>query len=268
MKAIVAVDRLWGIGKDGKLLFRIKEDMEFFKKMTTGKVVVMGKKTFDSLPNGEPLKDRINLVITSNKSYKSHDNVIFGNIDEINEEIKKYNTDDVFIIGGESIYKQFIHECDTVYVTHNYSVYDADTYMPNLAFEGFECSDNCIIDISTTDDYAFIKVWVKSKEIPPYKSVLWIKNPSNGVSSLFNNPEGWHSIAGSNPCTFTNTLNDNFKLLFSDVSKPDTVTKIHDYYKAEIIRAGNGYIIRVASFGKNADEAMQNLKIDITNILK
>lgn len=89
MKAIVAIDKLWGIGNNGDLLFRIKEDIKFFKEVTTGKVVVMGRKTLDSLPNGEPLKDRINLIITSDISYESHDNIVFGNIDDINEEIKK-----------------------------------------------------------------------------------------------------------------------------------------------------------------------------------
>ena len=85
MIAIAAIDNDWGIGKDGELLFHIKEDMRFFKRMTIGKVVVMGRKTFETLPNGKPLEDRLNLVITSNPK-ESYDNVIFGTKEEIMEE--------------------------------------------------------------------------------------------------------------------------------------------------------------------------------------
>lgn len=135
MRAIVAIDNNWGIGKDGDLLFRIKEDMKFFREMTIGKVVVMGRKTFDSLPNGQPLKNRINLVITS-EPRESNDNVVFGTMDQIQKEINKYDTNDIFIIGGASIYKQFIYLCSIVYVTHYDKVCEADTYMPNLELQG------------------------------------------------------------------------------------------------------------------------------------
>lgn len=141
MKGIVAVDKHWGIGKDNKLLYRAKEDMKLFKGYTLNKVVVMGRKTFDSLPNREPLKDRMNIVI-SNRMNIDSDNLFIGNLEEVNAKIKEYDTDKVFIIGGASIYKEFMNRIDTFYVSHiDISHLEtgkiADTYMPNLIFENF-----------------------------------------------------------------------------------------------------------------------------------
>lgn len=208
MKAIVAIDKLWGIGNNGDLLFRIKEDIKFFKEVTTGKVVVMGRKTLDSLPNGEPLKDRINLIITSDISYESHDNIVFGNIDDINEEIKKYDTNDIFIIGGESIYKQFIHRCDTVYVTHNSAVYETDTYMPNLAFEGFVCKQIIDRGISDNNDYWIMEEWVTS-ECEPYRSVLWFNDSVNDTIFLYADKlNNWRSQYSNKLYAFSNAFRE------------------------------------------------------------
>ena len=160
MKAIVAVDKNWGIGKDNKLLFHIKEDMKFFKETTINKVVVMGRKTFLSLPNGEPLKDRVNLVITNKAKDLRYGKVVFGNMEEIFEELKKYDTNDVFVIGGGSIYKQLIEYCDTIYVTRVDEAYDADTFMPDLTEEGFMFEE--IIKNGKTEDgkYWSIEKWI------------------------------------------------------------------------------------------------------------
>ena len=160
MKAIVAVDKNWGIGKDNKLLFHIKEDMKFFKETTINKVVVMGRRTFLSLPNGEPLKDRMNLVITNKAKDLRYGNVVFGNMEEIFEELKKYDTNDVFVIGGGSIYKQLIEYCDTIYVTRVDEAYDADTFMPDLTEEGFMFEE--VLDYGKTQDgkYWSIEKWI------------------------------------------------------------------------------------------------------------
>lgn len=146
MKGIVAVDRHWGIGKDGALLYKSKNDMELFKRYTENKVVVMGRKTFDSLPNGEPLKNRMNIVISNTMSLDK-DNLFIGNIDSVNDKLKEYNTDNIIIIGGSSIYKKFMNRIDTFYVTHiEASRLDTgiipDTFMPNLIFENF-LPDRC-----------------------------------------------------------------------------------------------------------------------------
>ena len=94
MNLIVAADKNWGIGKDNKLLVSIPSDMKFFRQETMGKVVVMGRKTLESFPNGLPLKNRTNVVLTSDKNYQVKDAVIVHSIDEVLEELKKYDDDE------------------------------------------------------------------------------------------------------------------------------------------------------------------------------
>ena len=89
MNLIAAVDKNWAIGLNNKLLVSIPEDMKFFRKTTTGKVVVMGRKTLESFPNGLPLKNRVNIVLTSDKNYKVKDAIIVHSMDELLEELKK-----------------------------------------------------------------------------------------------------------------------------------------------------------------------------------
>ena len=132
MKAIVAVDKNWGIGLKGKLLVSIPADMKVFRSTTLGKVVVMGRKTLESFPNKAPLKDRVNIVLTKNTSFQKNGVIVVHSIDELKDELKKYNSDDVYVIGGETIYKQLIDECDTAYVTKIDYAYEADAYFPNL----------------------------------------------------------------------------------------------------------------------------------------
>ncbi len=108
MNLIVAADANWGIGKENKLLVSIPADMKFFRTTTTGKVVVMGRKTLESFPGGLPLKNRVNIVITRDKNYKAKDAVIVHSIEEALEEVKKYQSEDVYVIGGDSIYRQML----------------------------------------------------------------------------------------------------------------------------------------------------------------
>ena len=117
MKAILSADKNWGIGYQNRLLVSIPSDMKFFRQTTTGKVVVMGRKTLESFPNGMPLKNRTNIVLTGNKGYHVKDAVIVHSKEELLEELKKYDTDDVYVIGGESIYRMLLPYCSTVYVT-------------------------------------------------------------------------------------------------------------------------------------------------------
>lgn len=132
MNMIAAVDSNWAIGHKGKLLVSIPEDMQFFRRETTGKVVVMGRKTLESFPNGLPLKNRVNVVITKDKEYNVKDAIICHSIEEALEVLKQYNDEDIYVIGGESVYRQFLPYCSVAHVTKiNYS-YDADTYFPNL----------------------------------------------------------------------------------------------------------------------------------------
>lgn len=132
MNLIAAVDENWAIGKNNQLLVRIPADQKFFREMTTGRVVVMGRKTLESFPNGQPLKNRTNIVLTHNKDYAVRDAVVVHSMDELHEELKKYDSDDVFVIGGEKIYEQLLDECDVAHITKIDFAYDADAYFPNL----------------------------------------------------------------------------------------------------------------------------------------
>ena len=132
MNIIVAVDKNWAIGKDNKLLVSIPADMKMFRQETTGKVVVMGRKTLESFPNGMPLKNRTNIVLTGNKDYKVKDAIVVNTLEELLAEIKKYPSDQVYCIGGDSVYKQLLPYCDTTHVTKIDFAYQADSYFPNL----------------------------------------------------------------------------------------------------------------------------------------
>lgn len=132
MNVIVAVDKNWGIGYQNKLLVSIPEDMKFFRSETGGKVVVMGRKTLESFPNGLPLKNRTNIVLTKNPNYKVKDAVVLHSVEDVLEELKKYPTEDVYVIGGDSVYREFLPYCDVAHVTRIDHAYEADTFFPNI----------------------------------------------------------------------------------------------------------------------------------------
>ena len=132
MNLIVAVDKNWGIGKNNDLLVRIPADQKFFRETTIGKVVVMGRKTLESFPNGTPLKNRTNIVLTHDKNYDGKGAIVVNSLDQLHEEIKKYPSEDIFIIGGQKIYEQLVDECNVAHITKIEYEYDADAYFPNL----------------------------------------------------------------------------------------------------------------------------------------
>ena len=132
MNLIVAVDNNWAIGYQGKLLNSIPEDMKFFRETTTGKVVIMGRKTLESFPNGLPLKKRVNIVITKDPTFTVKDAIIVHSIEEALEEAKHYNDEDIYVIGGDSIYRQMLPYCNVAHVTKMDYAYQADTWFPNL----------------------------------------------------------------------------------------------------------------------------------------
>ena len=132
MNLIVAVDKNWAIGNQNKLLVSIPADMKFFRETTTGKVVVMGRKTLESFPQKQPLKNRINIVLTKDKDYKVNGAVVVHTLEELLDELKKYNEEDIYIIGGESIYRQMLPYCKLAHITKIDHAYEADTYFPDL----------------------------------------------------------------------------------------------------------------------------------------
>ncbi len=132
MKLIAAVDKNWAIGKDNQLLIHIPDDMKRFRAYTTGNTVVMGRKTLESFPGKKPLKDRENIVLTKNPNYQVKDATICQTMDELTAILEKRDSDSVYVIGGESIYKQMLSLCDTAIITKIDFAYAADAYFPNL----------------------------------------------------------------------------------------------------------------------------------------
>lgn len=132
MNIIVAVDKNWAIGLQNRLLVSIPEDMKFFRRETGGKVVVMGRKTLESFPGGMPLKGRTNIVLSKNPDFRVRGAAVVRSVEEVLEELKQYPSEDVYIIGGDSIYRQFLPYCDVAHVTRIDHAYEADAWFPNL----------------------------------------------------------------------------------------------------------------------------------------
>lgn len=126
-----------GIGLNGKLLFSLKEDMKRFKNLTEGKICIQGRKTYESIIelNGNPLSNRTNIVLTKDKTYKALPGTfVYHSIDEVLKLIngQANHGDEVMIIGGSEIYKQFLNHADNVYLTMFHDVSEADSYFPSL----------------------------------------------------------------------------------------------------------------------------------------
>ena len=161
MKAIVATEKNWGIGKDGNLLIHLPGDLKFFKEETMGKVLIMGRKTLESLPGGRPLEGRTTIVLTRDENYrpaymdkldaegqitlKSGKKVtpgrmiLAGNYDELMTKLLVMEAmdgidieEDVMVAGGESIYDMFAPYCNEFIVTRIDKEIEADRFFPNL----------------------------------------------------------------------------------------------------------------------------------------
>ena len=141
MKLIVNVSKNWAIGKNNALLFHISQDMRFFKEHTIGNTIIMGRKTLESLPCARPLPGRNNIVLTRNKDYHPEGVTVYTSIDEFIENTP--DRDNVYVIGGESLYRDLLPYCDTAYVTKvEENADDADAFMVNLDDDpGWKVSD-------------------------------------------------------------------------------------------------------------------------------
>lgn len=158
MNAIVAVDKNWAIGNKGNLLVSIPNDQKMFRQTTTGKVVVLGRKTMDTFPGKQPLKNRTNIILTRDNSYVQKDAVVVHSVEELLTELKKYASEDVYIIGGDSVYKQMLPYCDTVHVTKIDHTFEADSYFPNLdKMEDWEIAESSEEQTYFDLEYEFIK---------------------------------------------------------------------------------------------------------------
>ena len=128
---IVAADKNWAIGNEGKLLTSIPDDLRFFRQTTRDKVVIMGRKTVESLPGGRPFPSRTTVLVTRDPEYKMNDAVVVHSVEDALKEAKKYKTD-IYVAGGGEIYEQMLDLCDEALVTYIDYSYQADTWFPNL----------------------------------------------------------------------------------------------------------------------------------------
>ncbi len=159
MIAIAAVDKNWAIGKDGKLLFHIKEDMKQFREHTEGNIIVMGRKTLETFPGGRPLDGRENIILSANPAYSVKGAVVVHSHDELFEYIQslreKGDDREVFVVGGERVYADLIDQCDIAIITKIDFAADADAYFPDLdSREGWvlkgESDENTSFDLAYT----------------------------------------------------------------------------------------------------------------------
>ena len=141
MNLIVAADSRWGIGKNGGLLADLPTDMKYFREHTGNRVVVMGRRTLESLPGKKGLPKRVNFVLTSNADFEAERCTVVHSEDELWEALSKYEPDEVFLIGGATLYNRFYKYCDKLYVTK----IDADL-----------CADTFIVDFDKDPDFEII----------------------------------------------------------------------------------------------------------------
>jgi dihydrofolate reductase len=141
MNAIVTADLNWGIGKDGGLLVSLPDDLKYFREKTMDSIVVMGRKTFESLPGAKPLDGRINCVLTGDADFakgKPYEGeiIVETDFDKMLERLDDLTVEndamDIYFIGGQSIYEQALEYLDTIYVTWIDEKYEADTFFPDL----------------------------------------------------------------------------------------------------------------------------------------
>lgn len=132
MNLIAAVDKNWGIGYKGKLLVRIPSDQQWFQKATKGRVIVLGRKTLETFPNGLPLPARRNIILSRNPGFQVKGAEVTHSVEETLRLLKQYKSEDIYIAGGESIYRQFLPYCDVAHITRIDYEYQADACFPNL----------------------------------------------------------------------------------------------------------------------------------------
>lgn len=129
---IASADNNWAIGYKGQLLAHVSGDMKFFKGKTVGNVVILGRKTLETFPGKKPLKDRENIIMTSNRDFAAEGAAVVHSEEELLEYVKKYDSDSLYVIGGATIYDQLLKYCDTAYITRFYGEFEADAFIENL----------------------------------------------------------------------------------------------------------------------------------------
>lgn len=126
---IASADKNWGIGFQNRLLARVPEDMRFVSGNTKGKIIVMGRKTLESFPDGKPLPGRTNVVLTGNRNYKVDGALVVHGINELMDAVSDYNGE-IYVFGGESVYRQLLNYCTKAYITRFDCEFQADSFLP------------------------------------------------------------------------------------------------------------------------------------------
>lgn len=132
MILIAAVNNSWGIGMGNELLYHIPADMKFFREKTKGNIIIVGRKTLESFPNGEPLKFRENIVLTKNPSYKKEGITVLHSTEEVLEYAKKHTDKEIYLCGGAQIYSLLLPCCEKAFITKIDDCKPADKFLPNL----------------------------------------------------------------------------------------------------------------------------------------
>ena len=159
MQFIVACDRNWGIGRAGDMLYHLPKDLAFFKKITYGHIVVMGRKTYESLPNQKALEGRVNIVLSKQRQFSPKDARVVGSILELENLLEKdYKDKKVFLIGGGMLYETLLDKCTGGYVTHiAKKSSEVDTYFPNLELK-LNWRKDALMQTENSDEVAF-QIW-------------------------------------------------------------------------------------------------------------
>lgn len=123
----------WEIGFNNDLLFYAPDDMKFFKSQTVDNTVIMGRRTFESLPAKKPLKNRENIILSTDRSFTVDGAAVYHSVDELLEKVRGITDRKVFVIGGASIYETLLPYCDTAYITQFYATKEADRFLPDLS---------------------------------------------------------------------------------------------------------------------------------------
>ena len=123
----------WGIGKDNALLFRVSADMRFFRRLTTGNIVVMGRNTLLSMPGARPLPNRENIVLSRDPSFAPDGVTMARDVPELLSLVRETGGREVYVIGGAAVYETLLPYCDKAYITRFYAQKDADRYLPDLS---------------------------------------------------------------------------------------------------------------------------------------
>ena len=158
MIAIVAADKNWGIGRGGALLLRVPADMKRFRAITTGKTIVLGRKTLITFPQGKPLPDRLNIVLSRNPSYRVKDAVTAGSAEHLRAYLEEHRIpdDETYVIGGEQVYQLLMPYCDTCLVTRFDRAFDADAFFPDLdADDAWELTESSEEQVYFDTTYTF-----------------------------------------------------------------------------------------------------------------